>query len=103
MKICRQKSSISLPCSYKSDPTPARTIHGSFALLLRRLGSLLPITLDHNHTQKASHHCSAQQQQNDRYANRPDARWKELLDGMGVVYEGLLTSVSGVVTGGVGG
>jgi hypothetical protein len=60
MKICQQELSIHLSFIPTSLSQRMRTTtRGLFALLLRCLRSLFPITLNHNHAQKASHHGTA--------------------------------------------
>jgi hypothetical protein len=61
----------------------------STRLLLFGLERLLPIAPYHDDRQEAANNRSAQNYENDRDANGPDARWKERVKGVVLVNEGL--------------
>lgn len=56
-----------------------------------RLERLLLIALDHDNTQEAANHSTANEEQDDGNANGPDARRKELLYWVRIVDEWLVT------------
>lgn len=53
------------------------------------LGGLLSVALDHDDAEEGAHNRRAQQNENDGDANRPDARGKEVLEGVIGVDKGL--------------
>lgn len=71
---------------------PSFSLSSSFLLPRRHrlcLRRFLPVTPDHNHAQETAHDGRAKQYQDDGYADGPDARWKEVVQGVAGVDERL--------------
>ena len=80
-------STLHLP-SFPPSPTP--TLRFLLPRLRRpRLGRLLTITPYHDHAQKAAHDCRGEKNEDDGYADGPDARREEVVEGVALVDEGL--------------
>ena len=77
----RSGSSRAFTGSLLSNPSPFLFYSLSFLLPRRRLAlrQLLAIALDHDHAQKAAHNDRAQKNQDDGYANGPDARGEKIV------------------------
>jgi hypothetical protein len=85
------------PISFTLNPSTRTRVTLSLRFLLPRLLSLrrsLTIAPHHNHAQETPDHGAAEQQEDDRDANGPDAGREEGLDEVGVVDEGLRLKVS---------
>ena len=54
-----------------------------------RLGRLFPITPNHDHAQETAHDGRSEEDEDDRYADGPDARGEEVVEGVALVDEGL--------------
>ena len=85
--------------------TPPPFPHALLSLLLPsvcrpRLCCLFPITPYHNDAQEAPYDCRSEQDENDWYANGPDAGREEVVERVALIDKGLFGKADGVVSRG---
>lgn len=92
---------MSIPlASSQSNPLPSRSFSLSFflpSLHRPRLCRFLPVTPYHDQAQKAAHNSRREKDEDDGYADGPNAGREEVVQGMALVDEGHEESPCGVV------